>query len=78
VREVLGHCIKLCAEGREGFLRITLLFSLPHQQDDEDGEFSKQLLLMHYVKTRQVEFPTYVVCKTIPIFPSRNDLIRYV
>jgi hypothetical protein len=55
-----------------------LLFSLPHQDDEEDGESSKQLLLMHYVKTRKVEFPTYIILKTLPIFSSRNDLIRYV
>ncbi|PNF14612.1 hypothetical protein B7P43_G12121 [Cryptotermes secundus] len=77
LREVLGHCIKVCAEGREVFHHILLLFSLPHQNDEEDRESSKQLLLLHYVKTRRVEFPTYVVLKTRPIFSSREDLIRF-
>jgi hypothetical protein len=77
LREALGHCIKLCAEIREGFRRIVLLFSLPHQDDNEDRESSRQLLLLHNVKTRKVEFPTYIIHKTIPIFPSRNDFIRY-
>jgi hypothetical protein len=75
--EALGHCIKLCDEGREGFCRIVRLFSLPHQDDNEDRETSKQLILLHYVKTGKVKFPTYVILKTKPLFSSRDDLIRY-
>lgn len=75
--EALGHCIKLCDEGIEGFRRIVRLFSLPHQDDDDDRETSKQLLLLHYVKTGKVTFPTYVILKTKPIFSSREDLTRY-
>ncbi|XP_021935239.1 fanconi-associated nuclease 1-like isoform X2 [Zootermopsis nevadensis] len=77
LREALGHCIKLCTRDREGFFRIMLLFSLPHQYDEEDRQCSKQLLLMNCVKTRTVEFPTYIIHKTIPIFTARNDLIRF-
>lgn len=77
LREVLGHCIRLSAEGRECFHHILLLFSLPHQNDEEDRESSKQILLLHYVKTRRVEFPTCVILKTMPIFSSRDDLIRF-
>ena len=75
--EALGHCIKLCDKGREGFRRIVRLFSLPHQDDDDDRETSKQLILLHYVKTGKVKFPTYTIFKTRPIFSSREDLIRY-
>jgi len=75
--EALGHCIKLCDKGRETFRRIVRLFSLPHQDDDDDRETSKQLILLHYVKTGKVKFPTYVTLKTRPIFSSREDLIRY-
>jgi hypothetical protein len=75
--EALGHCIKLCDKGREVFRRIVRLFSLPHQDDDEDRETSRQLILLHYVKTGKVEFPTYVILKTRPIFSSRDDLMRY-
>jgi hypothetical protein len=78
LREVLGHCIKLCAEGREGFRHIVLLFSLPHQNDDDDRESSKQILLLHYVKTKKVEYPAYKVLKTRPVFSSRDHFIRYV
>ena len=75
--EALGHCIKLCDKGREAFHRIVRLFSLPHQDDDDDRETSKQLILLHYVKTGKVKFPTYVTLKNRPIFSSREDLIRY-
>jgi hypothetical protein len=75
--EALGHCIKLCDKGREAFHRIVRLFSLPHQDDDDDRETSKQLILLHYVKTGKVKFPTYVTLKNRPIFSSREDLIRF-
>ena len=56
--KALGHCVELCDKGREAFRRIVRLFSLPHQDDDDDCETSKQLILFHYVKTGKVKFPT--------------------
>jgi len=75
--EALGNCIKLCDKGRESIRCIVCLFSLPHQDDDEDQENSQQLILLRYVKTRKVEFATYMIVKTRPIFFSRDDLMRY-
>jgi len=75
--EALGHCIKLCDKGRDSLHHIVRLFSLHHQDDDEDRETSKQLILLHYVKTGKVEFPTYMVVKIRLIFSSRDDLMWY-
>ncbi|PSN42849.1 hypothetical protein C0J52_16421 [Blattella germanica] len=75
LRDNLNHCIKLNEQARQSFFRLFQLFSLPHQDLDSDREVSKQLLLMHYVKTKRVEYPRYDILKTIPIFSSRDEFI---
>ena len=78
MRENLRHCIKLCEDKRQSFLRVILLFSLPHQDIDEDREVSKQLIMLHYVKTSRVQFPTFAILKTTPVFSTKEELNWYV
>ncbi|XP_069678511.1 fanconi-associated nuclease 1-like [Periplaneta americana] len=77
LRDELRHCIKLCEKQRKTFRRIFLLFSLPHQNTNEDRDVSRQLILLHYVKTNKIIFPSFSIQKTRPVFQTRDAMSSF-
>ncbi|XP_071794297.1 fanconi-associated nuclease 1-like [Asterias amurensis] len=78
-KKMLGSCIRLSNEPRVIFSRILLLFSLTTDLEEEDkangGMSQLQTLLLSNMG--RVIYPTYKVLRTVKIFKTREDLLRY-
>ncbi|XP_038072223.1 fanconi-associated nuclease 1-like [Patiria miniata] len=78
-KRMLGSCVRLSKEPRIIFSRLLLLFSLTTDMDDEDkasgGMSQLQTLLLSNMG--RVTYPTYTVMRTVKIFATREDLLRY-
>ncbi|XP_022106779.1 fanconi-associated nuclease 1-like [Acanthaster planci] len=78
-KKMIGACLRLSNEPRTIFSRLLLLFSLTTDMDEEDkasgGMSQLQTLLLSNMG--RVIYPTYKVMRTVKIFSTKDDLLRY-
>ncbi|XP_067015080.2 fanconi-associated nuclease 1 [Anabrus simplex] len=78
IPKLVGHSIKLCDDARKLFHRISVLFSVPFSSDDNvESVVYQNTLHINYVENGKMIYPNYNIVKTMPLFASKEALMKY-